>query len=486
MQNVLEQVLSNQINSIYKARTDESKLNLGRFLPESLIDEYKKYASRTNKYDEVRKQNPNLSVDELISLTAKVILEDQVTRVNQFLNNNAVTTIVKEAYENCKFDMFDPANGDNNCQSRVFLLEILALKNTTAGVNYDNLPIDFKLVLTLCYVLREYKLEKSDIFGMPLGNEKANPSITFENGHNKLNLQSYSKLPTSGGGGKGKGSSNRMEQFSNAAELLSHAISEISCNYMSKLDELLTNGAYKDDLKPYQRSISNISPKNLPKQQYIAPAFAMTLRKISTIEGQVYAFKMTQMSCTSLAGSKSYKCEGSALLYRKVLNGKLVVVDANNVSSQEPIAIFEVYSIKGDTPFATYMDEPLVAPLAKTDNFKSYMQALSDNADLVDELIVKESIIIDQNASSKLKFANSELEANRSDAIRISNCIGKRYSKDGKFRETATSIISGCHFYISTKQIEESKITILPPSNITVGIMVNLKEEQKLVGGVNV
>ncbi len=387
---ILITLLQNSNSSVAVENHDGNIAHISRFIPETTIQQYQD----------------------------KKALNSLIAKAQKFIENNQAN--VARDFDSGNFRIFDPSNGDNGCESRSSLLEIMQKQVTT---KYAQLSPEEKLFLTLCHALRVYKLDQRDIFGL-------------------LVYEKYSE-------------ENREE-----LELMGQAMSFISVKFMELADKVINDSKLSKELKPYQREVNG---RLLPMQTQVFPSFMTMLNYIKAI-GVPLIYRITRLETSLSSGTITFKCQGAGLIV-KIPDGLLFRVASSaeeNALQNKPVGIFEMFSVSTEKTRKSTIGS--LQCLAKTTTFEEYMMALR-KLDL-------EKLILDESRDLDSRHSGSKITNNSG--------LGGVYA----FKPTATSlavrnkggsILTPCHFYISTYNTEKAEITHIP-LDMVVGKKVQQNE----------
>jgi hypothetical protein len=366
-------------------------------------------------------------------------LDAQIDAANSFINSTSVQTQVASDFDSNEFQAFDVNNGDNNCQSRVFLMEIFCKQ-----VPYDNLSPEEKLVLTLSNITSKYKKEVRDVFGI-LTKEVDNGNVQY----GTLMLSSAKVTPQI---------KINTNAFYSVRDLIGMAISQISTAYMLGVANMLEDCELKQDLIPYNRKMQN-SDKRKPAQQMQAPSIEAMFRLIE-LTGMPFAYKITRLAETILSDKNNeFKLQGVAL----VNNAGAIITSSDTV----PTVIFELFSVNTEACKKRAVGSAL-ENLAATSAFVDYLDELEIFG--IRRLIQLCDVRLDERLQTPKTVAyNSIVLKDHSQTSRdFDKCLSGQYTI-GSFRSSEGILFEPCHIYVSNTQRELAKIRILEVTNPTAG-----------------
>lgn len=385
------------------------------------------------------------------------LLTMQLKCANLFIAQGAVQAQVSKDFNEANYTVFDPNNGDNNCESRCFLLEIF--NKQTAGLKYENLEPEEKLVLTLSHVLSFYKLEKRDIFDLLVYEKQNSAKISYKNSAtaNNIKLASYNVMP------KNEKYKEAKDIAASAADLMANAMGEISVNFLKQFDELYNKGEFSEDLLPYQRKLGK---RLLPPQVLSLPTYFSMLNFMKVMEMPLI-YKITRLETILSNETLVFKLQGVGFIVRMANEEGFHTVNPQEAEELKdmPAGIFEIFSL--DTE-ANRKQEHVLKPLARATSFEDYISALSNMG--IDMLLLAACQAVDIKLNPNKKYCASTLLS-----IESIEGLGGYYAlQQGKefVRKTEGAIFSPCHFYISTYNTEQLAIDRLPR-----GLLVGAKVE---------
>ncbi len=410
--------MQSSMTSTQSAQSNLSIAQISRFIPETIITQY------TNLKD-------------------PTLLERQLRKLQIFIENNIVQTAVASDFDKGNFRVFDPSNGDNGCESRVSLLEIFGKKETTS---YTKLTSEEKLFLTICHVLRLYKLDQRDLFGL----------LIYEK-HNAANLK-YGDRPVvkiSNANITPKGQEGKCYT---AIDLMGHAMSNISVKFMASVDDRLNGSGRSIALTPYQRILGEHIM--LPLQLKVEASFATMLTYIRCARYPLI-YRITRMQTSLSSGIPQFSCQGIDFIVRIPENGKFRnATDSEIVElGDKPSGFFEMFSVKTEKQLES--TDPELRELGNKATFQGFFAFLCSMD--IEGLILKESQELDNKHSIKAYKSSSGLGNKYASAPRSSTELAQRSIKG--------SILTPCHFYISTLVAEKAsvaKIDMLKTVGVTV------------------
>lgn len=117
--------------------------------------------------------------------TTVVISDEELTKIITFLTHPQAQNIIEQDFNSKRFDLFDASFGDFRCQARPIKILEAIIKNT----KYHLLDDKLKLHLTLCHVLRMFKLHLRDGSGMILDTDNEIDKISYPNSLGPLDVK---------------------------------------------------------------------------------------------------------------------------------------------------------------------------------------------------------------------------------------------------------------------------------------------------------
>jgi len=272
-----------------------------------------------NKYPKIQKaikDNQEIDFSELINIHENEglrMLNDQIAAANRFIACTDVQQQVEQDFNSGNYKEFDVSNGDNNCQSRVLLMQFFG-----KGIKYADLNPQDKLVVTLANINSKFQKEIRDEFGLLIKDVDC-AKVSYGKTTVPI-IKPIVKTLTAG-------------DFYSIRDLLAQAMSTISCQF---LIEEAQDEELKIDLKPYNRPLGK-NGKLLPSQQLQAPGVEAMYKFIER-NSIPFNYKITRLGSTALENSSlQYNLKGITLLD---INGKVV-----ENGTKEPCMIFELFSV---------------------------------------------------------------------------------------------------------------------------------------------
>ncbi len=451
-----------QILELYEAAVSEARIEFTRKVTQAHTDfsNAKSKADRGSAINNLGKYNEiqvlirsGVTLEELLASTqfqkllgvfyteAARFLDAQIAKTNELINSREVQTKVAEDFNSYNYMAFDVNNGDNNCQSRIFLMDLFR-----QDVSYAELTPAEKLTLTLCHITSQLKNEIRDVFGLLLKDE--------DNGRVAYGSRKLSAL---------KANPNieiQLEKLYLISDLLGQAVSQISVDYMLAVADDLGDAALKQDLQPYARQMQHHS-KTKPQQQLQAAGVEAMYRCIERNQ-LPFAYRITRLTSTTLAsGEAGFRFQGAALVDSV---GNLI-----EVSTDEPIIVFELYAV--DTLQArTRAANTELARIAGADSFDSFLSELRNYG--LQRLIVSSDILLDTVLQGEVVvYFSPTLVDNVPRSNSLKNCLSSTYVS-GRERSQEGVILAPCHIFVSTTQSEVAKITALRERCPEAGIRI--------------
>lgn len=364
-------------------------------------------------------------------------LNSQILEANKFIASKEVQEQIALDFNSFNHKTFDVNNGDNNCQSRIFLMDIFS-----QGIPYAELTQSEQLVLSLCHITSQYKKEIRDVFGLLIKETDNHGDIKYGTSR-LLSIKPASKIGLN------------TNAFYSVSDLISNAISQISSSYMLEVADTIGDEELKVDLEPYTRKMQS-SNKVKPVQQMQA-ATTSAMYACITLKSLPLAYKITRLTTTSL---KEFFLQGIAL----------VDAQCNPIAiSTEPAVIFELYSV--DTPQSRMLAKgTALEELAKTSSFDEYLLRLKDFG--VQRLINLCDVKLDRSLQQKdFVYSSTQLNINAKESRLLDSCLSGEYA-NSKSRSTSGVIFAPCHVYVSTTKSEAAKIDELKKLNPSAGLTI--------------
>ncbi|MDF3047248.1 MAG: hypothetical protein K0R73_366 [Candidatus Midichloriaceae bacterium] len=376
-----------------------------------------------NKYPQMQKaikENQEIDFSELISTYKKEgsqMLNSQIVAANSFIASNAVQEEVERDFNSGNYKAFDVSNGDNNCQSRVLLMQFFS-----RDVDYANLNPQDKLVATLAHINGKFQKEIRDEFGLLI--KDVNCAKV-----------SYGKaiIPIIKPIAKGL----KTDSFYSISDFFAQAMSNISCDFLIGVAE---SADLKADLKPYNRPLGK-SGKLLPAQQLQAPGIEAMYRFIEK-NSIPLNYKITRLGSTILEDSpRQYSLQGIRLLD---ISGKVV-----ENPTKDPCMIFELFSVDTITARESAKGTELYS-LASAGAMEEYIKEL--NIFGIRKLIGASDTKLDEILHGK-KVVYATQKFNELSSSGIGNLLNLKYV-EGAFRSSKGVILAPCHIYVNSTQNE--------------------------------
>ncbi len=445
-ENVAETALSDALGKIKKAQSDYSNAQsrAGRGSAITALNKYPKLQALIKSGISAEDLDTSQEMQDLRQLYADEplrLLEAQIAAANKFINSTEVQTQVALDFNANEFHAFDVNNGDNNCQSRIFLMEVFR-----RAIPYDNLTSEEKLVLTLSNITSKYKKEVRDVFGI-LTKEVDNGCVQY--GTLKLtSTRENLKIDV------------KAEKFYSIRDLIGMAISEISVGYMIAVADAIDDLSLKEDLTPYNRRMKN-SAKLKPVQQLQAPGIAAMFACIESTAFPL-AYKITRLTGTALSNrDMEFILQGIAL----VGTDGVIITDGDN----SPTVIFELFAVDTQESRKRTVGTTLES-LASSDSFTDYLKELQTFG--LNRLIHLCDVTLDMKLQypKAVNYSNASITASSETSKSLGRSLTGTYALSGTFGSSSTRSMEGiviepCHVYVSSTQSELTKIRALEATN---------------------
>jgi hypothetical protein len=391
-----------------------------------------------NKYPKILKairSNQEIDFSELINIHENEglrMLNDQIAAANRFIACTDVQQQVEQDFNSGNYKEFDVSNGDNNCQSRVLLMQFFG-----EGVEYAALNPQDKLVVTLANINSKFQREIRDEFGLLIKDVDC-AKVSYGKTTVPI-IKPIVKTLTAG-------------DFYSIKDLLAQAMSTISCQF---LIEEAQDEELKIDLKPYNRPLGK-NGKLLPSQQLQAPGVEAMYKFIER-NSTPFNYKITRLGSTALENSSlQYNLKGITLLD---INGKVV-----ENGTKEPCMIFELFSVDTMRMRESAKGTELEA-LANAATMEEYIKEL--NIVGIRRLIGACDVKLDKILQgSSVKYATQCIKELSNSSI--VNLLNLQYVEDGH-RSSKGIILSPCHIYLSSTQDAFSAMQNIVNSSPTSG-----------------
>lgn len=374
---------------------------------------------------------------------AEQFLDAQITSINGFLCSAEVQTKVAEDFDAGNYKSFDVNHGDNNCQSRIFLMSFFQQSKP-----YAELDSYERLMVTLCHITCQYKREDRDIFEI-LVKDRDNGNVTY--GKYKLSsLKADYKL-----------NGIQPNKFYTPSDLVGQAVSIFSAGYMIAVANTLNDPLLRHDLKPYFRQTETGS-KSRSAQQMQAPGILAMYRCIEHKQ-LPFIYRVTRVTTTTLAsGEPGFKFQGAE------------VVDSMGnpvrTGTTEPTIVCELYSV--DTPgVRKRAASTKLATVANADSFDSYLGELKSYG--IQRLVQQCLVSLDNNLLKKeVAYASPELMQDARITTSLESCLSRAYTEDGANRSWDGAVLVPCHVYVNSTQNEVAKVMALRERSPEAGVRI--------------
>lgn len=393
--------------------------------------------------DEVCTSQEYRELSDNCTVEAEQFLDAQIAAINSFLNSTEVQAKVAEDFDNGRYKAFDVNHGDNNCQSRIFLMSFFQ-----QGKPYAELDSYEKLIVTLCHITAQYKREERDVFDILL-KDVDNGNVSY--GKCRLSsLKANFKL------------NNGMQpnKFYTISDLVGQAVSVFSAGYMIAVANTLGDTKLRHDLMPYFRQTETGS-KNRSAQQMQAPGILAMYRCIE-FKQLPFVYRITRITTTTLANGKvSFRFQGA-----EVVDSMGNTVEA---VSNEPTVVCELYSV--DTPEVRERAiHTKLAAVANANSFDSYLTELKSYG--LRRMVQQCLISLDNKLhGTGVAYASPELVMDAQSSTSLDSCLSRAYAV-GENRSLDGAILVPCHVYVSCTQSEVAKVMALRERCPEAGIRI--------------
>lgn len=291
--------------------------------------------SKSANLSSIKGYIPNIVLDKFAEVqhnqkNSLDLLTAHIAKCDKFLSSEEVQKRVELDFNSKNFSQFDPNNGDRNCEGRVFLYEIFHQNQL-----YEHTSSEFKLVLTICHILKNFKKLLRDDFGLIYKIVDCDTTISYE----KLGSCSGNQRASL----KFKSTELKSSPFS-SAKLLGHVLNYISSSYLISHASMI-DLTLKLDLKPIAgyEDDNYKKIKNIPKPlQHLNGAITFTYFEILKKLQAPILFKITSL----IASSSSLQLQKIDFLIFKFEGSTFKRVEEGAIESEAAISVYEGHRIE--------------------------------------------------------------------------------------------------------------------------------------------
>ena len=365
-----------------------------------------------------------------------LVLEQQLKKTNEFIRDKRVQALISKQFNNKEYTLFDPSNGDNMCESRIFLLDIFKQSR-----RYDELSGDERLIISICQILRLYQISVFDEFGLEVKSIEK-PSIISYQLDNQGSKITISKCTV-------------KKSPYDTVSMISHALSFISARYVQKL-AFMVDPEILPDLVIYNRD-KNFAGKVLkfPSQLKACPTAFTIFHSLKMLEVPMI-YKITRLE----AEGQSLKLQGVGFIAVRFIEDQLRCIDLESLDPDEPQMIFNAKSVFSDMGRKTSDNSILsrIAKICEIEEFGEYINALREEfnsgieaiQNIMTAFALLDSIQID---SKHRQGGYTSTILNRTKKILLfetDNIFDMQKQKLGGERSFESVPIQLCHCYINS------------------------------------